>query len=676
MLKLEILTSVCTKENAIPILKELQIYIKDNNVKFVCTVVKSIGKVADADPTMAASCMEGIMHLLLCTKVPAITSECVVVLRQLLQQNMSSHTSTTILKQLIKLLIMEQGIQEPIARSSIVWLVGEFNEALTKVAPDILRILAIGYVDESTETKMQIMNLAIKLALQYPDDEKVQSLMTYVLEMSRYDLNTDLRDRARFMTTMMGLAPAVEGENGEESTVDEDALAELAEHAKPIMLAQKPPPVTLTGSMEVEGLPNFAVGSLSSIVGHYLTGYQAIPPWPVIQPDPSIREASRYSTLDNEGTSARNPVAQRKDYYDSDSSDDDRNNAIFEKKRSNSSSSSSASSSSSKGSESGSDEDDSSSNESSASDSETSRTSSKASSSSSSSTEEESEEEERLPISRPTQAPVAAKQQLIRKVQTGGAKKKGNDIFGAEDLSLLTSMGNSKTGSSKQKGGMAMSTASSNSNLVDFLNEDDSKKSDSAVDSILDLNLTTSAMSISAMENDLMAMQSNNVASKAAASTELMSAFMTTNVPPSVQQPATKGPTFNSYSPLSSPHPNINMASIAYNQPNNTAVAPISLIQKEVLSEPRVILRPELGGGLGVNVVYRGNILPTAFANASCIYLVVKNTRDYSMRRVKINFPTDVKRTNIPDIPVLNPGQELTVPMEMVLISLPGKQST
>ena len=48
------------------------------------------------------------------------------------------------------------------------------------------------------------MNLAIKLSLRLPEDENVQSLMTYVLEMARYDMDTDLRDRSRFMTAMMG----------------------------------------------------------------------------------------------------------------------------------------------------------------------------------------------------------------------------------------------------------------------------------------------------------------------------------------------------------------------------------------------------------------------------------------------------------------------------------------
>ena len=79
-------------------------------------------------------------------------------------------------------------------------------------------------------TKTQIMNLAIKLSLHFPDDERIQSLMTYVLELARYDTDTDLRDRARFMTAMVGLAPSSEGDG--QTKVDEAALAELAEHAK------------------------------------------------------------------------------------------------------------------------------------------------------------------------------------------------------------------------------------------------------------------------------------------------------------------------------------------------------------------------------------------------------------------------------------------------------------
>ena len=48
LLKLEILTSICTKENTTTILRELQIYIKHGNSSFVAAVVRAVGRVAGA----------------------------------------------------------------------------------------------------------------------------------------------------------------------------------------------------------------------------------------------------------------------------------------------------------------------------------------------------------------------------------------------------------------------------------------------------------------------------------------------------------------------------------------------------------------------------------------------------------------------------------------------------
>ena len=297
LLKLEILTFICSKDNTQDVLREFQIHIKHSNQQFVCATIKAIGRVADADPEVADRCMEGLMHLMSCNKASAIIGESVVVLRQLLQQSSATETSSTVLHQLARMLVGEQPIEEAIARSSIVWLVGEFHSVLSKVAPDILRLLAIGFTNEVTETKMQILNFAIKLSLRLPDDGNVQSLMTYVLEMARYDLDTDLRDRSRFMTALMGLAPSNDNEGavGVEA-VDEEALEELSEHAMGIMLAPKLPPVTLLGTVDVEGLPNFNLGSLSSLMGHYITGYQPLSGWPDTQPNPNVRDAIRLTS--------------------------------------------------------------------------------------------------------------------------------------------------------------------------------------------------------------------------------------------------------------------------------------------------------------------------------------------------------------------------------------------
>ena len=36
-------------------------------------------------------------------------------------------------------------------------------------------------------------------------------------------------------------------------------------------------------------------------------------------------------------------------------------------------------------------------------------------------------------------------------------------------------------------------------------------------------------------------------------------------------------------------------------------------------------------------------------------------------RRIKVSFPSDVRKTALPDTPLLNAGQEIALPMEIVL---------
>ena len=43
-------------------------------------------------------------------------------------------------------------------------------------------------------------------------------------------------------------------------------------------------------------------------------------------------------------------------------------------------------------------------------------------------------------------------------------------------------------------------------------------------------------------------------------------------------------------------------------------------------------------------------------------------------RRIKVSFPSDVRRTQIEDIAALAPGQQVAIPLEIVLAGLGGKR--
>lgn len=703
LLKLEILSCLCEKENVQTILKELQLYIKDGNVSFVCAVVRAVAKVADADPSVSDNCMTGIMHLLLCSKHPEIISESVVSLRQLLQQNTQSSTSAKILKQLIKLLIMENGIEEATARSSIIWLVGEFHESVPKLSGDVLRILASEYITESTETKMQIMNLAIKLALHLPENEHIQSLMTYVLEMSRYDTNTDLRDRARFMTAIMGLAPA-EDQDDDPATVaaNEAALATLAEHAKAIVLAPKLPPVTLLGSADIEGIPNFTVGSLSAMVGHNVAGFEAIPAWPVVQPDASVRDAVRH-----EQTSSSSSAKKMSAHAEVDSSSDSDNGdpSAFSKFKNKSTASQSSRSSSDSDSDSDSDSSDSDSDSDSDdnADDANSRSSESKSSSTSGSDSDSSDNEsdsssqsdsddsadrrrkaksngkatrKEKESTRPTTSlssslitpvnpvvPQTVTRAPIRKVQ--GAKPQQHQHLKdhVEDLTLFSS--------SAALTAPAVTNLPTNGTMLDLLS---ASTIEDTSNSLLGLSLgsdipvkhgnNTAGVSVATVDSDDSSNDDDKFLLKPAknsmplANASILSAFGTATANSSASAPSAVNPS--------------GAMSTMMTGSGSSALSSSQQQQQENLSEEKVILRPDLGAGLSVTTVYRRQVLAIAYPGAQCIYLIVRNTKETPLRRVRINFPTDVRKTTIPEIPLLGPGQEVRLPVEIALTGLSG----
>ena len=655
LLKLEILTSICTKENIEAILRELQIYIKHSNTTFVSATIKALGRVADAEPSVASKCMEGIMLILLCHKSVDVIGESVNTLRLLLQQNIETEVSSKILHQLAKMIMTPKKIEVSIARQSIVWLIGEFHDVLAAASPDILRVLAASFADESTETKMQILNYAVKLALRIPDDSDAQSLMTYVLEMSRYDVDTDLRDRSRFMTALMGLAPSESGDGSggpSFSALDEDSLEELSQHARGIMLAPKLPPVTLLGFADIDGKPNFNIGSLSSMVGHHAAGYTPLAGWPSVPPDATVRDALRYVAEDTQSAqSAGGWPQQTRSRKGNDSSDDDENvadrvTAGFYGEKSDTDSDSDSDSDSGSDSDSDDDEDEDEDGD------EEEEEESEDSSSESSASDDVEVKSSRIPLVSSNLVSSSVSRQAVRKVANGKTAKKGS-VF-SDDLQDL--IGSTATPA-------AVYTFGSNNSSLENFDLSDSLASLESAFSNQTLIPETSSQSknlniLSAFDSPL----SHTVQPQAVFA---MDALASPNAAMSSMGAGFGAavPTYNSGGALGV------MAG------GGAKTLPMTTAAPERLSYAKTVLKPDMGGGLAVSLIVRYGAQPSIYSGSSCVYVVIKNTRaDFALRRVRLSFPTELRRTPIEEIPVLAPGGEITVPCEMALQPFVGRQ--
>ncbi|ELK18306.1 AP-3 complex subunit beta-2 isoform X1 [Pteropus alecto] len=263
VLKLEVLTNLANETNIPTVLREFQTYIRSMDKDFVAATIQAIGRCATNIGRVRDTCLNGLVQLL-SNRDELVVAESVVVIKKLLQMQPAQHGE--IIKHLAKL---TDNIQVPMARASILWLIGEYCEHVPKIAPDVLRKMAKSFTAEEDIVKLQVINLAAKLYL--TNSKQTKLLTQYVLSLAKYDQNYDIRDRARF--TRQLIVPSEQG-------------GVLSRHAKKLFLAPKPAPVLESSFKDRD---HFQLGSLSHLLNAKATGYQELPDWPEEAPDPSVR---------------------------------------------------------------------------------------------------------------------------------------------------------------------------------------------------------------------------------------------------------------------------------------------------------------------------------------------------------------------------------------------------
>jgi AP-3 complex subunit beta len=93
-------------------------YCRDADKTFVAQTIQSIGRCASQLPSVTESCLAGLMSLLH-TPDESVVAESVVVIKKLLQLNPAAHTEIIVL-----MAKMATDIKVPMARASILWLIG------------------------------------------------------------------------------------------------------------------------------------------------------------------------------------------------------------------------------------------------------------------------------------------------------------------------------------------------------------------------------------------------------------------------------------------------------------------------------------------------------------------------------------------------------------------------
>ncbi|XP_035996390.1 AP-3 complex subunit beta-1 isoform X2 [Fundulus heteroclitus] len=333
-LKLEILTNLANEANISTILREFQTYVKSQDKAFAAATIQAIGRCATNISEVTDTCLNGLV-LLLSNRDETVVAESVVVIKKLLQTQPTQHSD--IIKHMAKLF---DNITVPMARASILWLMGEYCERVPKIAPDVLRKMAKSFTSEEDIVKLQTVNLAAKLYL--TNSKQTKLLTQYILNLGKYDQNYDIRDRTRFIRQLI---------------VPNEKSGTLNKYARRILLASKPAPVlesAFKGQLGQTPLPwtnemdrdRFQLGTLSHSLNVKAAGYQELSDWPAVAPDPSVRNVEVIEPVREWAPSvgkAKQPKSDDKFYSDDEEKEEEGSGSGSEDSSSSSSGSSSSS---------------------------------------------------------------------------------------------------------------------------------------------------------------------------------------------------------------------------------------------------------------------------------------------------------------------------------------------
>ncbi|XKL64213.1 hypothetical protein PGB90_004299 [Kerria lacca] len=249
--KLDIMIRLASQANIAQVLSELKEYATEVDVDFVRKAVRAIGRCAIKVEQSAERCVSTLLDLIQ-TKVNYVVQEAIVVIKDIFRKYPNKYES--IISTLCENL---DTLDEPEARASMIWIIGEYAERIDN-ADELLESFLEGFQDENTQVQLQLLTAIVKLFLKRPSD--TQQLVQQVLSLATQDSdNPDLRDRGFIYWRLLSTDPAAAKEvvlaekpliSEETDLLEPTLLDELICHISSLASVYHKPP-----SAFVEGRP-------------------------------------------------------------------------------------------------------------------------------------------------------------------------------------------------------------------------------------------------------------------------------------------------------------------------------------------------------------------------------------------------------------------------------------
>lgn len=277
--KLDIMIRLANQSNIAQVLSELKEYATEVDVDFVRKAVRAIGRCAIKVEPSAERCVSTLLELIQ-TKVNYVVQEAIVVIKDIFRKYPNKYES--IISTLCENL---DTLDEPEARASMVWIIGEYAERIDN-ADELLDSFLEGFQDENAQVQLQLLTAVVKLFLKRPAD--TQELVQHVLSLATQDSdNPDLRDRGFIYWRLLSTDPAAAKEvvladkpliSEETDLLEPTLLDELICHISSLASVYHKPPTAFVEGRSAgvrKSLPNRVVDNDSN--SHHSDATSVIP---------------------------------------------------------------------------------------------------------------------------------------------------------------------------------------------------------------------------------------------------------------------------------------------------------------------------------------------------------------------------------------------------------------
>uniref|UniRef100_I1LIM0 Beta-adaptin-like protein n=1 Tax=Glycine max TaxID=3847 RepID=I1LIM0_SOYBN len=169
MEKLEIMIKLASDRNIDQVLLEFKEYATEVDVDFVRKAVRAIGRCAIKLERAAERCISVLLELIK-IKVNYVVQEAIIVIKDIFRRYPNTYES--IIATLCENL---DTLDEPEAKASMIWIIGEYAERIDN-ADELLESFLESFPEEPAQVQLQLLTATVKLFLKKPTEGPQQMI--------------------------------------------------------------------------------------------------------------------------------------------------------------------------------------------------------------------------------------------------------------------------------------------------------------------------------------------------------------------------------------------------------------------------------------------------------------------------------------------------------------------